>query len=46
VAAWASSVPADVLLVSAITNLEMETGVLLVQRCDPSQGTLLRAWMD
>lgn len=46
VAAWASKVPADSLFVSAITILELETGVLLVQRRDPRQGALLRAWLD
>jgi toxin FitB len=46
VAAWASTVPADSLFVSAITILELETAVLLVQRRDPKQGALLRAWMD
>ena len=46
VAAWAAGVPADALFVSAITILELETGVLLVQRRDPDQGALLRAWLD
>lgn len=46
VAAWASRVPASSLFVSAITILELETGVLLVQRRDPRQGALLRAWLD
>lgn len=46
VAAWASSVPADVLFVSAITGLELETGVLLVLRRDPEQGALLGTWLD
>lgn len=46
VAAWASRVPASSLFVSAITILELETGVLLVQRRDPKQGALLRAWLD
>jgi toxin FitB len=46
VVAWASSVPADALFVSAITILELEMGVLLVQRRDPRQGALLRAWLD
>jgi toxin FitB len=46
VTAWASSVRADALFVSAITILELETGVLLVQRRDPEQGSLLRAWLD
>lgn len=46
VVSWASRVPADLLFVSAITILELETGVLLVQRRDPQQGARLRAWMD
>lgn len=46
VAAWASGVPAAALFVSAITILELETGVLLVQRRDPRQGALLRVWLD
>jgi hypothetical protein len=46
VAAWAGSVPAAALYISAITILELETGVLLVQRRDPAQGALLRAWLD
>lgn len=46
VTAWAAGVPAATLHVSAITILELETGVLLVQRRDPAQGALLRAWLD
>ena len=46
VAMWASRVPAETLYVSVITILELETGVLLVQRRDPAQGALLRAWLD
>lgn len=46
VAAWAGSVPATALYISVITILELETGVLLVQRRDPAQGALLRAWLD
>jgi predicted nucleic acid-binding protein len=46
VATWAASVPAAALFVSVITVLELETGVLLVQRRDPQQGALLRAWLD
>ena len=46
VAAWAASVPAAALFVSVITILELETGVLLVQRRDRKQGALLRAWLD
>lgn len=46
VVAWAESVPVAALYVSAITLLELETGVLLMERRDPSQGSLLRAWMN
>ena len=46
VAAWASRVPANALFVSAITILELELGVLLVQRRDHKQGALLRTWLD
>lgn len=46
VVAWARGVSADLLFVSAITILELETGVLLVQRRDPAQGALLRTWLD
>ncbi|MFM7568508.1 MAG: type II toxin-antitoxin system VapC family toxin [Betaproteobacteria bacterium] len=46
VATWASGVPAEDLFVSVITILELETGVLMVQRRDPKQGTLIRAWLD
>ena len=31
---------------SAITVLELETGVLLIERRDPAQGTVLRIWLD
>lgn len=46
VAAWGASVPVGSLFVSVITILELETGVLLVERRDPPQGALLRSWLD
>ena len=46
VTAWAASVPAGGLFVSAITVLELEIGVRLAERRDPAQGSILRAWMD
>jgi predicted nucleic acid-binding protein len=46
VTAWADRVPAASLYLSVITILELEMGVLLVERRDPSQGTLLRTWLD
>jgi hypothetical protein len=46
VTAWAASVPASSLFVSVITVLELELGTLLVERRDPTQGGVLRAWLD
>ena len=45
VADWADSVDANDLYLSAITIQELEIGVLLVERRDPSQGAIIRAWM-
>jgi predicted nucleic acid-binding protein len=46
VAAWANSVPAASLFISAITVHEIELGVLLKERKDAAQGAILRAWFD
>jgi toxin FitB len=46
VIAWASSVPAGSLYISAITVLELEMGVLQIERRDRAQGTVMRAWLD
>lgn len=46
VAAWAKAVSAGDLFISAITVLELEMGVLAVERRDATQGSLLRAWME
>ena len=46
VAEWADSVDAADLYVSVITLQELEIGVLLVERRDPAQGAVLRAWLD
>jgi toxin FitB len=46
VKAWANSVHAVDLFLSAITVEELEIGVLLVERRDPSQGLILRAWLN
>jgi predicted nucleic acid-binding protein len=45
VVAWAEAVPVATLFVSAITLLELELGVLLIERRDAAQGALLRSWM-
>lgn len=46
VTAWAAAVPPGSLFISAITVLELETGALLIERRDPRQGAVLRAWLD
>ena len=46
VSAWADSVDAATLFLSAITILELEQGVLLVERRDAVQGALLRSWLE
>lgn len=46
VAAWADSMDAADLYLSAITIQELEIGVLLAERRDPSQGAIFRAWLN
>jgi predicted nucleic acid-binding protein len=46
VRSWAESVAPALLFLSAISVLELETGVLLVERRDRRQGAMLRSWMD
>ena len=46
VAKWAQGVSAASLFLSVITILELETGILSVERRDSSQGAVLRTWMD
>ncbi len=46
VADWADSIDATDLYLSAITIQELEIGVLLAERRDPSQGSVFREWMD
>ncbi|KAA1189104.1 type II toxin-antitoxin system VapC family toxin [Photorhabdus heterorhabditis] len=46
VAAWTESVDAASLYVSAITIMELELGVLLIERKDATQGAMLRAWLE
>lgn len=43
VAAWTTTVDAPALFVSAITVMELETGVLLAEQKDAKQGAMLRA---
>jgi len=46
VSAWTESVDAADLFVSAITILELELGVLAMERKDAAQGAMLRSWLE
>ncbi len=46
VTAWTDSVDAAELFVSAITIMELELGVLSIERKDATQGALLRSWLE
>lgn len=46
VANWAARVDAGVLYVSAITIMELEIGVKLLEQRDANQGAILRAWFN
>lgn len=46
VRAWANGAPVGAVFLSAISILELELGVLLSERRDPTQGRLLRRWLD
>ena len=43
---WANGVSAASLFLSVITVLELETGILFVERRDPAQGAVLRSWLN
>lgn len=45
VRAWAAGQPASRLFLSAICILELEKGVLALERKTPPQGSALRAWL-
>ncbi len=46
VIAWSESKSVSSLYLSAITILELEIGILLVERRDSTQGAMLRHWLD
>lgn len=46
VRAWAGSVPANRLYLSSVSVLELEMGVLRIERKDGPQGKILRAWAE
>lgn len=43
---WARNVSTSSLFLSVITILELETGILLKERRDPTQGAILRSWLN
>lgn len=46
VVAWSSNVPSSQLYISVVTVLEIEMGVLRVERKDSQQGAMLRNWLE
>lgn len=46
VARWARGLSAASLFLSVIVVQELEIGTLLIERRDPRQGALLRAWLE
>ncbi|MBB3397326.1 type II toxin-antitoxin system VapC family toxin [Rhizobium sp. BK060] len=43
---WVGAQDSNDLFISAITILEIERGILTIQRRDAAQGSRLRGWMD
>lgn len=46
VTAWAAGQPPAALFLSVVTVLELDLGVLQVERRDPRQGAVLRTWLE
>ena len=46
VVAWVSEVDAGEMFISALTLMELEIGILRVERRDAAQGARLRAWFE
>jgi predicted nucleic acid-binding protein len=43
---WADEISPELMFISAITVLELEMGVLKIERRDKKQGLILRKWLD
>ena len=43
---WAAAIHANQLYLPAVSILELETGVLLMERKDAQQGQMLRSWLQ
>lgn len=46
VGAWAARTPAELYAISVVTVLELERGILLMERRDATQGSILRRWLE
>lgn len=46
VTAWAQEASSAEMFVSSVTIHELEHGVLLAERSDPTKGAVLREWLD
>ncbi len=46
VRAWASNTPAALCALSVVTLLELERGIMLMERRDAMQGAILRRWLE
>ena len=43
---WVDSVAVDLFYLSVVSILELELGVLALERRDPAQGAILRGWLE
>jgi predicted nucleic acid-binding protein len=43
---WADEIPPELMFISAISVLELEIGVLQIERRDKKQGFILRKWLN
>ena len=43
---WADEISPDLMFISAISVLELEIGVLQIERVDKKQGLILRKWLN
>jgi predicted nucleic acid-binding protein len=46
VKSWANKLPSGSAFLSVITVMELEQGTLSMERRDPRQGAMLRAWLE
>ncbi|WP_018652394.1 type II toxin-antitoxin system VapC family toxin [Actinobacillus capsulatus] len=46
VVAWLATIPAFQIYTNAVVLMELERGILAMERKDPKQGTMLRNWFE